>query len=482
VGPDKRWAMLPATFAVISVLTSAAPVIPVDLVMRDLQVIEAESYRGTVDAHRIELQNELKGAPNDTLLRVKVAWCTLPSDDAWNQLKSIGIIDPDNVWVRYGMGRIYKSWNMADLAMKEFDATLKRDPKFFPSMAGKGQVYLAAQTADKAESSFRSALVLAPQDPFAQAGLGMTLLQKGDKVGAKMQLETTLKSYRELPAALEALLKLQLETNDTASIDTASALVQMRPRDKNLRKTLVDLYLKSQKPALAAKELESLIKLGGGDAATLTQLASLYRDAHDAENEERIVASQVAADSLSVETAFRLAQLRANKSDVAAAESAWKEVLNRDAKNVEALYQMGLFKKKAGVFHEAALFLRSVVKLDESRVDAKTELASLETAFQLPTKKPAGTVGAVSLQVSKTLNTLFLAANPKTTPDGKVRARVRILADGLCESVTVLEDTVKDPNLLGHLVFQLQDATYEKRKGEPVFEFELMRPKGKKKK
>ena len=52
------------------------------------------------------------------------------------------------------------------------------------------------------------------------------------------------------------------------------------------------------------------------------------------------------------------------------------------------------------------------------------------------------------------------------------------MADGVIQAVEVVGDTVGDPVLTGHAYFALRDATFEKRKREPVFEFEL----GKKKK
>ena len=50
---------------------------------------------------------------------------------------------------------------------------------------------------------------------------------------------------------------------------------------------------------------------------------------------------------------------------------------------------------------------------------------------------------------------------------------MRISKEGVVEGVDVLEDTLKDPLLLGHVYFGLRDAEYSKQKGEPVFEFEL---------
>lgn len=46
-------------------------------------------------------------------------------------------------------------------------------------------------------------------------------------------------------------------------------------------------------------------------------------------------------------------------------------------------------------------------------------------------------------------------------------------AEGVVESSEVVEDTLGDPLLAGHAVFALRDAEFEKKRREPVFEFEL---------
>jgi hypothetical protein len=56
---------------------------------------------------------------------------------------------------------------------------------------------------------------------------------------------------------------------------------------------------------------------------------------------------------------------------------------------------------------------------------------------------------------------------------------VRLSAESTVLGVDVLEDTVKEPDLLGHVYFGLMDAEYVKQpKSEPVFEF-ILGKKGK---
>jgi hypothetical protein len=55
-----------------------------------------------------------------------------------------------------------------------------------------------------------------------------------------------------------------------------------------------------------------------------------------------------------------------------------------------------------------------------------------------------------------------------------------VTAEGVVESAEIVEDTLGDPQLAGHAVFALKDAEFEKKRREPVFEFDLGLPATKK--
>ena len=99
---------------------AAAPATPATPeVLQELRGIESASMRGKADDLRIKYQDQARGRPSDILLRVYIAWTVLPSDDAWNQLKAIAALNPDNPWVHLGMGRTYTAWKMRDQAKSE---------------------------------------------------------------------------------------------------------------------------------------------------------------------------------------------------------------------------------------------------------------------------------------------------------------------------------------------------------------------------
>lgn len=469
--------------ALLGALTArAAPEIlpPVAETMLELQKIEAAGYhQGAVDTFRIKYQDLARTRPGDAMPRVFVAWCTLPSDDSWNQLKAIATIYPDNPWVRYGMGRIYTTWkSMSDLARTEFEAVLKKDPRFFPALVGLGDVARAKKDYAVAEEKYRAALAIAANDPFARAGLGLVLAAQDKKPEALVELKKAIAALPEQPAAVNVLVKLATEAKDPDVVKAAEALCELRPKDREVRKLLADLRFDGGDKPGAAKEYERLVRLGNPELGVLQRLASLHRELADVDAEERTLQVIAALDEKDTSSNLRIAELRFAKKDFEGAEGQWLEALARDAKLVAAHEGLAKSKLEQGRLNEGLEELRQVAKLDPSK--AAEQIATLEGQFELPKRKPRGKLDNVFWSVHASLTKFFekkKAAKPAL--EGKYRIRVRLSAESTVLGVDVLEDTVKDPELLGHVYFGLMDAEYVKQpKGEPVFEF-ILGKKGK---
>src|SRR5438094_4698276 len=80
---------------------------PIADVVRELQAISGAQLKGNVGERRLQYQELARKMPADPLPRVFLAWCDMPSDDSWNQLKGIATINPENPWVHYGMAQVY---------------------------------------------------------------------------------------------------------------------------------------------------------------------------------------------------------------------------------------------------------------------------------------------------------------------------------------------------------------------------------------
>ncbi|MBS1151300.1 MAG: hypothetical protein H6Q89_2998, partial [Myxococcaceae bacterium] len=273
--------MLPLLLAC---LVTAAPALPAaPEVLKELRAIESASLRGKADDLRLKYQDLARNRPADVLARVYLAWTVLPSDDAWNQLKAIAAINPENPWVHLGMGRTYTAWKMRDLAKAEYQTILKHDPQFSAAFAGLAELMALEGNLKGAEAQYRASLVIY-DDPRARAGLGLVLLEAGKAAEARAELDKAVKGWPDQPAVLSALLKLHREAKDAkAAADTATKLAELQPKDPEVRKILADLRFDEGNQAEAVKEYERLLRVAAPTVEVLARLEKLYADLKDAD-------------------------------------------------------------------------------------------------------------------------------------------------------------------------------------------------------
>lgn len=456
------------TFLVLSV--SALPA--TQDVLKDLRGIESASMRGKSDETRAAYKRKLEESPNDVMLRLYHAWVDMPSEDAWNQLKSISAIEPENPWPQLGMARVFVKWKMKDQAKPALDGILKRDPTFFPAMVALGRMALAADDLSEASKQFRAALAVA-DDAEAHEGLGRLALVEGKKDEALSRFEKAVAAWPDQPQALRELMKMySARGDDVKATEAASRLADLQPRDREARKSVADARFNAGEFAKAAEEYERLVRLGDAAPATVERLANLYRDLKNVEGEERALNLWQNLQPDNVDAPVRGGQLLEAKGNLEGAEKRYLEATARDPKRAYAQVALARVKVKRGLWHEAVDAYRAAMQGEGPSVaEAKTEGAALEKKLDLG--RPArGDVNAIYGNVAYTLNT-FYAKRKREKPAlaGEIKLRVKVDATGKVKAVEVVSDTAGDPALLAHAYFGVKDAVYPKKRSEPLFEF-----------
>lgn len=468
-------------------LMSAAPVppagnAPIPEVLAELRQIEGAALRNAVDPLRFKYTDAARQRPNDPMLRVYLAWCELPREEAWNQLKAIAPIHPDNAWVGWGMGRMYLRWKMKDQAKAEFERVLKKNPGFYPALTGLGLLARQKGDAAAAQGHFEAALKLA-EDAEARAGLGLIWLEQGQKEKAAAALKRGVELWQDQPEALDALAKIYRETNDTAEAIKVSAIVaDLNPKDRNARQAVADLRFEAGQKAEAAADYERLQRLGNPAPEMLRRLAGLYRELNNHESEERALQQLAALDKADAEAPFRLAKLAASRDAGEVVEGQLLEAIDRAPDRADFRLELARERVRRDNLYEALEAYRAAMKAPDADVAdaAKREGEELAKRFRLPAKPAKGSVEAIYGIVAKGLNDFYLERKQKK-PDlaGGLKVRVHIEKTGAVKAVDLISDTVGDPLLAGHVYFSLRDAIYPKQKREPTFEFELGLKKGK---
>ncbi len=462
-------------------LAAAPPAHPdIGETLKTRRQIDSAVLRGEADPLRIGFQDQARNRPGDVMLRIFIAWCYGASDEAWNQLKGIASTQPENAWVHFGMGRIYLKWKMRDQAKNEFLQALKYEKGFFPAVTGLGEVARASGDFAGAEAKFREALAL-KDDAEAHAGLGLTLAAQEKTAPAKQELEKAVALWPDQPEALNALTALARKAGDlTAAAASAEKLAALAPKDVNARKTLADLRFEAGDKAGAAKEYERLLRQGGVDGEVLKRLAGLYREVGNGESEERTLQQLSALEKQEPAHPLRMAELAEARGAQDEAEAQLLEASDRAPNRVDTLVRLARLRAKRGNLREALESFRAAQLATEGEKppELAKEAAALEEQFKLPKKPVKGTVDQIYARVSSGLNALY-AERLKEHDDlaGLLKIRVRVEKDGKVMGVDLLEDSVNDPVVAGHVYFALKDAQYPKQKREPVFEFELKPPK-----
>jgi tetratricopeptide (TPR) repeat protein len=439
------------------------------------QKVIGATWKGGVDEVRLALQDKARKAPSDPLPRVLLAFCTFPSDDAWNQFKAIAQLYPDNPWAHLGMGLVYSSWKMRDQAKTAFDLALKLDPAFYPALVGQGELALQAGDYVGAEGRFRQALKLA-DDAQARAGLGTALNAQGRESEGRKELVASYALWKEQPRVVQELFTAaRAETDLKRAAEYGEQLAALKPRDREARRQLADLRFELGQKEAAALEYERLLRLGNPEKAIVERVVGLYKDLGQAEKEETVLYQLSALEKTDPRSALRLAELAQARGNAEGREGHLLEAIARDPKCVPAHLALASLHEEKGVLHEAMLSLRAAAAVEGAeQAKAKERLAGLERSLKLSAKPARGSPDAIYGKVAGSLNALYLerrAARPALA--GELKLRVKIDDKGVVQAVDVIADTVGDPTLVAHVYFSLRDAEFPKARREPIFQFEL---------
>jgi Tfp pilus assembly protein PilF len=464
----------------VLVATAALAAEPVDKMLVRLRAVESAQLRGEVEVVRLALQAEAQRRPGDPLLKVALAWCALPSDEAWNALRSLSKLHDDEPWPRQGMGRIYAQWGMLEQARAEYEAALRLDPRFYPALTGLGQLALAAADWDGAQTRFGAALAIR-EDAEALAGLGLAQVEAGAREEGRANLERAVALWPDQPRALAELIGQDLEAERYAeAAGWAMRQVALFPKDPKARRTLAELKDRGGEITAAAEEYERAAALGQADASLYRRLGQLYAQLEDGQGEGRAVAELARLERSEPAHPLRLSELAQARGDHPAAEEYLKEAILRGEGRAELHLHLGRFLSSQDRPREALDAFRTAQALGDASPELAAELKAGAERFRLPKVPLRGGIDAVYAKVASSLHTFFLSRHKqRPSVGGALKVRVRVSAEGRATATEIVEDGLGDPLLVGHAYFALKDAHYPKQQRDPVFEFELRPPKRK---
>lgn len=441
---------------------------PVGGMAAKIRALENRVRRGEAALAREELSLQVSARPNDLGARCLLAWVGAPSEDAWQALKKLSTDFPKDPWPRVGMGRIYTRWKMFDPAKVEIDKLIQLSPGFAPALAARGELLREKGEVEASKAAYEEALDAAPGDVDALTGLGLTLRKLGDDAGARAAFEKALAADAEAYEAVSALAAMLTGGADLdAAVKWQGKLVELSPRDRQAHAVLAQLKEKKKDDTGAAASYEAALALLP-DAAMARSLATVYQRLGQAVEETQALETVVRLDGKDARAHMRLAELKTDDPD--AAEQHLRSASDRAGEDPGI--RLGL----ARLFAQREDFLEALENFRAAKAKgaaADGDIQAIEKKLQLSAVK--GDVNKIYRQVSVRLDKLFqerLKAQDKL--NGKLRIKVTIDDAGKVQTVEVVEDSVRDPVILGHVYFQLKDAEYPKGRRSPTFEFVLI--------
>lgn len=465
-------------------LVASAPALgqappPVAQTLRELREIESAALQGDGDRLRQAYQDALKAKPNDVMARLYAAWCIVPSEASWNEIKAVAAMYPDVPWGHYGLGRIYLRWKVPDQAERAFKTALTSRKEFFPAIVGLGDTARAQGKLLEAEARYREALALA-DDAEAHVGLGLALLALGRKPEGVQHLSKGLEQWPDQPEALLTRAQLAREAKDErAASQYAGQLAQLTLREKGARRALADLLFELGDKAPAAKQYEALLKQGEKDGEILKRLMGLYTELRDPEGLQRVLGQLASRDPSDPQVPLQLAEIAEAQGRTDEAFEYINDAVRRAPNRGDLRLKLARMLVARQELKGALEAYRTAEQLGERSPERQREQLELTQTLRLPNPPVSGKVDQIYARVSASLMALYKERlRDHDDFGGALKLRVQVDGQGKATEVEVSEDTVQDPVIAGHVYFALKDAVFPKQKREPVFEFELKAPSG----
>jgi Flp pilus assembly protein TadD len=110
-------------------------------------------------------------------------------------------LDPSNYWAYYDLGVIDQQASRASSAERNYRSALALNPDLVPALYNLA-ILQSGPSPKEAEALYRHAILVEPTKATVHLNLGFLLLQEGDKVGGRAELDMAVKLDPQLASRL----------------------------------------------------------------------------------------------------------------------------------------------------------------------------------------------------------------------------------------------------------------------------------------
>ena len=207
-------------------------------------------------------------------------------------------------------------------------------------------------------------------------------LQRGHEAAPLIQsLERTRKS--DDPELLFVKAYVLLDTNPSAARKQLQDLSQSQPAFAGRTRMLIARsYAREGKPALAAKELESLAaQVNPGDLPeVLTALTAVHLSSGNAAEATKILETYARKNPTTPEIPYLLAEVRLQAGDMARTQALLKQLIAKHSRFAPAYNLLGQIERSQNALSQAELHLTRAVALDGTVASGWVNLAGVHVS------------------------------------------------------------------------------------------------------
>ena len=204
-------------------------------------------------------------APEDPILHMNFAQLHLAQGDlarAKGSYKAASMLDPNLSVAHSSLGNLAAIGGDVSGAEELYMTVLRADPDALPALLGRGHLLLDRGDLASAQTVAQHAAKIAPQDARAQALVGRAFLDAGHTDFAIQAFKNAVKLKTQFFAARVMLARALMLRGDLEGAEAELVLAaQTAPNDITLKLVRAELYAKTQRNALAANDLDEILKV-----------------------------------------------------------------------------------------------------------------------------------------------------------------------------------------------------------------------------
>jgi len=349
-----------------------------------LRIAQVDVAESKVAEARKELATILKRDPKHSAALAMRASMDLQfggpelRDGAIKDLQSLVSATPNDVIVRYNLGRAHQQKGELEAARVQFSEAVKRRPDFIAGQIALTQIYMQQRDFGKALTTVDDALKYSPRSVPARSLKVQALVSTGNLRQAKTDLEGYLRESPDSPDLVFQSSVIDFQEGRYKEAETSLVRLRARfPDDVRLTLGLSDVYFRlgKREEAFRLVEAEAAKKPDNAVLQSAAVVVALRSD--NLPYAEKTLNRQLEKDPKNIDALVKLSEVLRRTNRVEQAVSTLKSAKQIAPTNAVVNLQLAMALDLVGRQDQSKPIYQDVIKADPNNVIALNNLAYL---------------------------------------------------------------------------------------------------------